>query len=98
MSSWNTVSSGRQHCFYFSLDANLTAKPASARANACCSRFTAFDEFVRYALTPLARMPYSANTNNVMPMNTALSRIISSVGDVAFLETDSGKKAKKKIV
>jgi len=35
---------------------------------------------------------------NVMPINTVLSVIISMVGDDEFLETKSGKNAKKNIV
>ena len=48
----------RSFCLvYFSLNANLTANAASITANVCWRRFTALDEFTKYALTPLASIP-----------------------------------------
>src|SRR5829696_9319525 len=55
-------------------------------------------EFIKYALIPLASIPYSAKIKKVMPINTALSVIISRVGEAESLETKSGKNAKKNIV
>ena len=42
---------------YLSLNPSWTANPARMTANPCWMRFTAREEFARYALTPLARIP-----------------------------------------
>src|SRR5262245_40956423 len=61
-------------------------------------RLIAFEDFIREALIALDKMPYNAKTSNVIAINTVLSKIISRVGEDAFLETNSGRNAKKKIV